>query len=262
MSLYSLTENNIHKNTSSDNFDFNARPNKFNSTYYFPRKFSQKSFSQIRVPTRQNPLITENYFLTPKRNIKSKTNLYKITNIKSYKDLKSLSKAVKKIKNKFNPEILVTEYISQPKRNRQRNKKITNLDIPKYNTFLGNKEKTKSFNFKTFNIINGNINESSILSYCNRSNVNRLRDVKNFKLINKLNYKKIDYISESIKLLIERANKNNKRAIDKEKNQFKQRLINEKRDNLKEFNKYMSVLQQSLNKSKSKTKEMKRLIYE
>ena len=258
MSLYSLTENNIHKNTSSDNFDFNARPNKFNSTYYFPRKFSQKSFSQIRVPTRQNPSITENYFLTPK----SKTNLYKITNIRSYKDFKSLSKAVTKIKNKFNPEILVTEYISQPKRNRQRNKRITNLDIPKYNTFLGNKEKTKSFNFKTFNIINGNINESSTLSYCNRSNVNRLRDVKNFKLINKLNYKKINYISESIKLLIERANKNNKRAADKTRNQFKQRLINDKRENLKEYNKYMSVLQLSLNKSKSKAKNMKRLVYE
>ena len=259
MSLHCLTENNIHKNTSSDYLDFNRRPNKFNSTYYFK---NQKSFSKIRVPTKQNPSITENYFLTPRRSIKSKTSLFKITNIKSYKDLKSLSKAIKKIKKKFNPEILVTEYISQPKRNRQRNKKITNLDIPKYNTFLGNKEKTKSFNFKTFNIMNGNINESSILSYCNRSNVNRLRDVKNFKLINKLNYKKIDYISESIKLLIERANKNNKRAIDKEKNQFKQRLINEKRDNLKEFNKYMSVLQQSLNKSKSKTKDMKRLIYE
>ena len=209
MSLYSLTENNIYKNTSRDYFDFNTRPNKFNSTYYFPRKFSQKSFSQIRVPTRQNPSITENNFLTPK----SKTNLYKIANIRSYKDLKSLSKAVTKIKNKFNPEILVTEYISQPKRKRQRNKKIANLDIPKYNTFLGNKEKTKSFNFKTFNIINGNINESSTLSYCNRSNVNRLRDVKNFKLINKLNYKKINYISESIKLLIERANKNNKRTM-------------------------------------------------
>ena len=243
MSLYSLTENNIHKNTSSDYLDFNTRQNKFNSTYYFPRKFSQKSFSQIRVPTRQNPSITENYFLTPKRNIKSKTNLYKITNIRSYKDFKSLSKAVTKIKNKFNPEILVTEYISQPKRKRQRNKKITNLDIPQYNTFLGNKEKTKSFNFKTFNIINGNINESSTLSYCNRSNVNRLRDVKNFKLINKLNYKKINYISESIKLLIERANKNNKRAADKTRNQFKQRLINDKRENLKEYNKYMSVLQ-------------------
>jgi hypothetical protein len=259
MSLYSLTENNIQKNTSSDYLDFNKRPNKFNSTYYFPRKFSQKSFSQIRVPTRQNPLITENYFLTPKRSIKSKTSLNKITNIKSYKDLKSLSKAVKKIKNKFNPEILVTEYISQPKRNRQRNKKITNLDIPKYNTFLGNKEKTKSFNFKTFNIINGNINESSTLSYCNRSNVNRLRDVKNFKLINKLNYKKINYISESIKLLIERANKNNKRAADKTRNQFKQRLINDKRENLKEYNKYMSILQLSLNNSKSKEKNMKRL---
>ena len=259
MSLYSLTENNIHKNTSSDNFDFNARPNKFNSTYYFK---NQKSFSKIRVPTKQNPSITENYFLTPKRNIKSKTNLYKITNIRSYKDFKSLSKAVTKIKNKFNPEILVTEYISQPKRKIQRNKKITNLDIPKYNTFLGNKEKTKSFNFKTFNIINGNINESSTLSYCNRSNVNRLRDVKNFKLINKLNYKKINYISESIKLLIERANKNNKRAADKTRNQFKQRLINDKRENLKEYNKYMSVLQLSLNKSKPKTKNMKRLVYE
>ena len=260
MSVYSLTENNLHKN-SSDYLDFNTRPNKFNSTYYFPRKYCQKSFSQIKIPTRQNPSKTGNYFLTPKRNNKSKTNLYKITNIKSYKDLKSLSKAVAKIKKKFNPEILVTEYISQPKRKRQRNKKITNLDIPQYNTFLGNKEKTNSFNFKTFNIINGNINESSTLSYCNRSNVNKLRDVKNFKLINKLNYKKTDYISESIKLLIERANKNSKRANDKARNQFKQRLINDKRENLKEYNKYMSVLQQSLNKSKSKTKNMKKLIY-
>ena len=258
MSLYSLTENNIHKNTSSDYLDFNTRQNKFNSTYYFPRKFCQKSFSQIRITSPRNPSITKNYFLTPKR----KTNMYKITNIKSYKDLKNLSKAVKKIKNKFNPEILVTEYISQPKRKRQRNKKITNLDIPQYNTFLGNKEKTKSFNFKTFNIINGNINESSTLSYCNRSNVNKLREVKNFKLINKLNYKKTDYLSESIKLLIERANKNSKKATDKARNQFKQRLINDKRENLKEYNKYMNVLQQSLNKSKSKTKNMKRLIYQ
>ena len=258
MSLYSLTENNIHKNTSSDYLDFNTRQNKFNSTYYFPRKFCQKSFSQIRITSPRNPSITKNYFLTPKR----KTNMYKITNIKSYKDLKNLSKAVKKIKNKFNPEILVTEYISQPKRKRQRNKKITNLDIPQYNTFLGNKEKTKSFNFKTFNIINGNINESSTLSYCNRSNVNKLREVKNFKLINKLNYKKTDYLSESIKLLIERANKNSKKATDKARNQFKQRLINDKRENLKEYNKYMTVLQLSLNKSKSKTKNMKRLVYE
>jgi len=262
MSLYSLTENNICRNPSSDYLDFKPRLNKFNSTYYFPRKYSQKSFSQIRIPMRKNPSITENYFLTPNRNIKTKANLYKIKNIKSYKQLKSLSKTIAKIKNKFNPEILVTEYVSQPKRKRQRNKKITNLDIPKYNTFLGNKEKTKSFNFKTFNLMNGNINESSTLSYCNRSNVNKLRDVKNFKLINKLNYKKTDYVSESIKLLIERANKNNKRATDKARNQFKQRLINDKRDNLKEYNKYMSVLQQSLNKSKSKTKNMKRLIYE
>lgn len=122
MSLYSLTENNIHKNTSSDYLDFNTRQNKFNSTYYFPRKFCQKSFSQIRITSPRNPSITKNYFLTPKR----KTNMYKITNIKSYKDLKNLSKAVKKIKNKFNPEILVTEYISQPKR---KDKEIKKLQI-------------------------------------------------------------------------------------------------------------------------------------
>lgn len=262
MSLYSLTENNIYRNTSSDYLDFKTRQNKFTSSYYFPRKFSQKSFSQIRIPRRRNPSITDNYFLTPKRNIKSKTNLYKIKNIKSYKDLKSLSKVVTKIKKTFNPEILITEYVSQPKRNRQRNRRLNNIDIPKYNTFLGNKEKTKSFNFKTFNLINGNINESSTLSYCNRSNVNKLRDAKNFKFLNKLNYKKTDYVSESIKLLIERVNKSNKRATDKARNQFKQRLIKDKRDNLKEYNKYMSILQQSLNKSKSKTKNMKRLIYE
>ena len=260
--MYSLTENNICRNPSSDCLDFNTRLNKFNSSYYFPKKISQKSLSQIRMPKRPNPSITENYFLTPKRNIKSKSNLYKIKSIKSYKDLKSLSKVVTKIKKKFNPEILITEYVSQPKRKRQRNKKITNLDIPKYNTFLGNKVKTKTFNFKTFNLMNGDVNESSGMSFCNKSNVNKLRDVKNFKLINKLNYKKTDYVSESIKLLIERANKSNKKSIDKARNQFKQRLINDKRDNLKEYNKYMSVLQQSLNKSKSKTKNMKRLIYE
>ena len=65
-----------------------------------------------------------------------------------------------------------------------------------------------------------------------------------------------------MKLLVERSKRRNKRPSEFIINQFKQKLINDKKENLREFNNYMNVLQMTLNKSKSKSKPKNKLIYE
>ena len=63
-------------------------------------------------------------------------------------------------------------------------------------------------------------------------------------------------------LLIERAKKSSKKAATYMIKKFEQKLIYDKRENIKEYNKFMNALQTNLNKSKSKSKISKRFIYE
>ena len=174
--------------------------------------------------------------------------IYLNSTSKSNKTIFNSSYNSKKIKNKFNPDLLDTQYISQPKK---RNKKI-NIDIPSRNTFLGNKIKTQTLNLNTFNYINGNKYKIISSSFFKKPIINK--HFIDIQIKNKLCRKKNDSICESMKRLIEKAHKSCKKANAAMINQFEKRLIYDKRENLKEYNKFMNELTTNLNISKSKSK--------
>ena len=253
MSINLMTESNINNITSNDCSKF-KKLSKFNKFYLSSNNFSFKNVSLIKSPSNKNNLFISRTHMTPFKLIRTKTQ----TNLVNSKYLNSTFKPNKtiynsltiseKIKNKFNPDILDTQYISLPKR---KNKKI-NLDIPSRNTFLGNKIKTKTLNLNTFNYINSNKYKNISSSFFKKPIINK--HLIDMQIKSKLCKKKNDLICESMKRLIEKANKSCKKANSIMINQFEKKLIYDKRENLREYNKFMNELTTNLNLSKSKSK--------
>jgi hypothetical protein len=246
---YSITEKRMN-GKANDYLDRNFRNYKYYSLQYYPEEFRGKKTSLIN----NKHSLYENSTFTPIKITKknSQMNIYnpcKSSLIKSYKDLSSPLKLEEKIKKKYSPEIFNSEYISKPKKFRY----LTKNEIPNFKTFLGNKIKTNSININTYNIINGNGNSDKLItSSFYKPNINKSIDYLRFK--KNLNYKKNDLITDSIKLLLEKVNNSSKKAKAKMINQFKLRLIYDKRQNLDEYNKYMKDLEENLSKSKSRSK--------
>ena len=236
MSFYSITESNINKPSSSDflNYQKLSKLNKFYlSNNNFTCKYSLKSLS-IKKPQNKRIIFNSSNFLTPNKGTKRK----------SYNYLNNTTK----VKNKFNPDILDTHFISQPKKQ----KKIThNIAMPKYNSFLYKKIKLDSLHSNMLDFINRNKHNLIRTKYCKKPLVEK-------KIFSK---KKVS-ISDSMNLLIERANRSNKKAASYMIQNFDKKLIFDKRENLKEYNKFMNALQTNLNKSKSKSKICYRFFYE
>ena len=118
--------------------------------------------------------------------------------------------------------------------------------MPKYNTFLGSKIKGKSLGVKIANCITGNLSKFIIPDNYNKSFINK--SIAYLRVKEKIRYKKIDDFRGS-KLL---AEKKRKKAMNSLLNQFKQKLNYDKRENLNEYNKFMSSLKINLNLAKYK----------
>lgn len=266
MSVYSITEP-----IGNSNFQKLTKLNKFYST---TKKFSRKYNSKPLLSAKSKNISNENLFSTQsnfKTNSKikfsniflnysnTKLNSSLTSFIDSNNSTRNSSFISKKIKNKFDPNILDTHFISKPKRF---NKTFSKLDMLNFNTFLGSKIKTKSFNFKTFDLINGNICRFVNSTSGNKPAINK--SIKDFIIKNKLksNFKNNISISDSMKILIHRINKGNKHCSNYKFNKFNKRLIHDKRENLKEYNNYMNEMQTNLNLAKSKSRDKNRLIYE
>ena len=237
MSFYSITESHVHKPSSNDYLKY-QKLSKFNKFYLsnntFPCKYSLKSLSI------NNPL-------PKKKNVYKSTTFLSPNKLNRAKSQNFLNNATK-IKNIFNPDILDTKFISQPKKK----KKIThNLEMPNYNSFLYKKIKLEPFHSNIIEYINGNKHNLLRKAYCKKPTI------KN----NNFYFKKKDSISDSINLLIERAHRSSKKAESYMINNFDKRLLYDKRENLKEYNQFINILQTNLNKSKSKSK-IKRFFYE
>lgn len=264
MSVYSITEpkgcSNFQKLTKLNKFYSNSK--KFVSRYNSKPLLSTKNINTQNLFSAQTNFMNHskieksNSFL----NFSNKKLNQSITSyIDSNNSTRNSSYISNKIKNKFDPNILDTHYISKPTRF---NKTFSKLDMPKFNTFLGGKIKTKSFNFRTFDLINGNICRFVNSPCGNKPGINK--SIKDLIIKNKLkhNFKNDISISDSMKLLIHRMNRGNKRCSGNIINKFNKRLAHDKRENLKEYNSYMNELQANLNLTKSKSKSKNRLVYE
>ena len=125
MSMYSITENNYPFNPKSSNylnFQKLAKLNKFyNTKSNFSSKFNPLYITSNKEQNRQNIFISDAPF-TPIKMAKTKSliNLsntkYLNSTTKTYKNLSHLTNITNKIKNKFNPDILDTQFISKPKK--------------------------------------------------------------------------------------------------------------------------------------------------
>ena len=127
-------------------------------------------------------------------------------------------------------------------------------DFPNINTFLGNKIKTKSFPLNAFELLN--ITNSRLLTSMLGKNKPIINNGGSFResLIRSKLIKKNGSIVNSMKMLIQSSNKSSKKSAMNKINKFKRSLINEKRESLREYNKFMYDLNVNLSKSKSKSK--------
>ena len=116
---------------------------------------------------------------------------------------------------------------------------------------MGNKIKTKTLN--TFELLN--INNSRFLTSMLSNNKPLINggNIRDILIRNKINNKN-DSIAHSMKMLIQSSNKSSKKSAMNKINKFKRSLINDKRENLHEYNKFMYDLNINLSKSKSKSK--------
>lgn len=267
MSIYSITENSIIRPSPSDYLNF-QRLTKFNKFYLSKNNFSCKFHSIYPSSnTSQNSkknIVLLDTTLSPIRMTKAKYQIY-LSNSKHlnsskkiYKKYFNISNNSARIKTQFNPDILDAQFISKPKKLK---KKKISIDVPRYNTFLNNKIKTKSLHLTKFDLINGNVYNLVTSTLMNKPVINKsIRDIQIKSRINN-NYNN-DPISHSMKMLIERSNKSNKKAAAFMINKFKQKLIYEKKENLNEYNKFMSELKANLSRSKSKSRPKKKFFYD
>ena len=257
MSIYSITENSIIKPSPSDYLNF-QRLTKFNKFYLSKNNFSSK-FHQIYPSSNNNKNNKKNIVLldttlSPIKMTKAKSQIY-LNNSrhlnssrKIYKKYFNVSNNSARIKTQFNPDILDAHFISKPKKLK---KKKINIDVPIYNTFLSKKIKNKSLRLNTYDLININNSKFITSMFMNKPIV--YRSIKDIQVKKIINYNKNDSVSNSMKNLIEKNTKgNNKNSVDFMVNKFKKRLIYDKKENLKEYNKFMFDLRTNLSKSKSK----------
>lgn len=264
MSVYSITESNGNSNFQklTKLNKFYSTTNKFSSRYYSKPLLSVKKLStQNSFSTQNNSMINSKISKSNSLlNFKStKLNISLTSYIDSKNSTRNSSFVSTKIKKKFDPVILDTHLISQPTRYKT---KINKFEMPKYNTFLGSKIKTKTFNFKTFDLINGNMCQLLNNTCGRKPSINK--SIKDFIIKNKLreHFRNNISISDSMKILIHRINIAKKHCSVYKIEKFNKRLIHDKRENLKEYNSYMDELQTNLNLAKLKSKEKNRLIYE
>ena len=246
MSIYSTTtESNINKPILNDELNY-QKLQKFNKFYLTNNNFSCKDKSKIAPTTNVDNMFIMDIPLTPRTTL-AKTNI-KNTHSRNYSTHKSLTKYktynnYNRMKKMFNPDILEGQYISKPKKKKIKNSRI---EMPKYNTFLGSKIKGKSLGVKIANCITGNLSKFIIPDNYNKSFINK--SIAYLRVKEKIRYKKIDDFRGS-KLL---AEKKRKKAMNSLLNQFKQKLNYDKRENLNEYNKFMSSLKINLNLAKYK----------
>ena len=260
MSTYSTTDSNINTPKSSAYLNF-QKFTKFNKFYLSKNNFLFKAYqlnkASIKKYTYKNSLMSTNH-ITPLKITKidsisnlSNSKYLNIAKSKSYKSFQTTpgksNNTSSKIKQKFNPDILETQYVSIPKKY----KKQIKIDIPRCNTFLGNKIKKRPLNINIIDYING----------CN-SNIRPKLDNKLFihQSIKVLSHRN-NSISESMKLLINRKNKSSKK-IGINLLKYKQKLRCDKRESMNEYNEFMHSLRTNLNKSKSKSYSRNFFYYE
>ena len=157
-----------------------------------------------------------------------------------------------KIKNIFNPEILEGQFISKPKKMK---KNKCRLEMPKYNTFLGSKIKGKPLGLKISNCITGNLSKFIIPKNCNIIPINK--SINDIKVKDKIVYKRNDSFIEKQLSMEKKHRKKAYTVLSK----FKQKLKNDKRENLNEYNRFMNTLKINLKVTKLRNKSTK-FIYE
>ena len=260
MSLYSTEDSNKFKSPSS-NYAKYQKLSQFNKFYLSRNGFSSKLNSK-NIQTNNSFLkaslseLTKH--ITPMKIPRTKIKFYYINSsfggkkIHSYKNLTNSIIISDKIKNKYNPDILNTEFFSKPKKHI---KKINKIDNIKYNSFLYKKTKTKFIRLNTFDYKNGN--NCRILNYTYDEKLKINKSIRDIQIKNKLCCKINDNgLSHSMKILMGKANKSSKKVAAFMIKKFDKRLVYDKRENLKEYNKFMNDLKINLNLSKSKSKKI------
>lgn len=247
MSIYSTTtESNFNKPILNDELNY-QKLQKFNKFYLTNSNFSCKNKTKMTSYANEDNIINMDIPITPRTSL-LKTNINNIHS-RNYSSNKALTKYktfnnYNKMIKLFNPDILDAEYISKPKKNKKKNCKI---EIPKYNTFLGSKIKEKSLSIKINNCITGNLSKFIMPKNYNKSFINK--SISNIKVKNKIKYNRNDAFRDS-KLF---AEKRHRKAVSNLLNKFKQKLNYDKRENIHEYNNFMTSLKINLNLTKYKS---------
>ena len=255
MSIYSTTtESNYNKPILNDELNY-QKLQKFNKFYLTNSNFSCKDKIK-RMPSINMDNILNNDIQNTPRISFLKTNI-NIIHSRNHSSNKSLTKYktynnYNKMIKMFNPDILDTQYISKPRKIKKRNCRI---EIPIYNTFLGNKIKGRSLGLKITNCITGNLSKYIIPKNYNKSFINK--SITNIKVRDKIKYNPNDAFRESKLFEMKKHRKTMSNLIHK----FKQKLNYDKRENLHEYNKFMNTLKINLNLTKYNSNNSK-FIYE
>ena len=257
MSTFSTTtDSNIIKPLLNEDLNY-QKLQKFNKFYLSNSNFTSKTKAKIKISLSKNieNVLNIDMPFTPSSSL-SKNNINNIHS-RNINTTKALTKNktynnTNKIKNIFNPEILEGEYISKPKKMK---KNKCQLEMPKYNTFLGSKIKDKSLGLKISNCITGNLSKFIIPKNYNRISINK--SISDIKVKDKFIYKRNESFREQ-RLSLE---KKHRKTVYNVMSKFKQKLNYDKRENLNEYNRFMNTLKINLNVNKLRNKSTK-FLYE
>ena len=255
MSIYSTTtESNIFKSALNDDLNY-QKLQKFNKFYLTKNIFSAKNKTKLMTPRNVDNIFNKDIPMTPRTSL-VKTNINNIHS-RNYSSHKTLTKYktynnYNKMIRLFNPEILDGQYISQPKKNKIKKCKI---EMPKYQTFLNNKVKGKPLGLKISNCITGNLSKFIIPDKYN--NLYSNKSISNMNIKDKIKYKRNDVFKNAKNIL----DKKHRKTVTNLLIKFKQKLNYDKRENLNEYNRFMSALKINLNITKSRN-SCNKFIYE
>ena len=255
MSIYSTTtESNIYKSALNDDLNY-QKLQKFNKFYLTKNIFSEKNKTKLMTPRNVDNIFNKEIPMTPRTSL-VKTNINNIHS-RNYSSHKTLTKYktynnYNKMIRLFNPEILDGQYISQPKKNKIKKSKI---EMPKYQTFLNNKVKGKPLGLKISNCITGNLSKFIIPDKYN--NLYSNKSISNMNVKDKIKYKRNDVFKNAKNIL----DKKHRKTVTNLLIKFKQKLNYDKRENLNEYNRFMSALKINLNITKSRN-SCNKFIYE
>ena len=127
MSIYSTTtESNINKPMLNDDLNY-KKLQKFNKFYLTKNIFSSKDKTNLVTPRNLDKLFNKDIPMTPRTSL-VKTNINNIHS-RNYSNQKTLTKYktynnYNRMIRLFNPEILDGQYVSQPKKNKNKHWKI------------------------------------------------------------------------------------------------------------------------------------------